>query len=225
MFFSLLFSQETNRTQIRTPITFKSSRFSQPLGTCKSRSNSRDSVSKVAPPSKSLVIKAVDFAPPGSLPAFLSSLYPLESLTRELTSAAIFTRKKGSSSSPTTTIRERVEEWGCFVLNWGSFINTYVCIYIYERGGGIYMVRYKNLEKLVLTSSVFFYYFLFLPLLYWKNFEYYNSTSLINCFIYWLLNDLIMACGWSWGEVLKKGRRLCKWQPLMLWYPVDIFGS
>ena len=155
MFFSLLFSQETNRTQIRTPITFKSNRFSQPLGTCKSRSNSRDSVSKVAPPSKSLVIKAVDFAPPGSLPAFLSSLYPLKSLTRELTSAAIFTRKKRLFFFFFFNNNQRGGgEWGCFVLNRDSFINIYV--YIYERGGGI---CYKNLEKLVLTSSVFFFFF------------------------------------------------------------------
>jgi hypothetical protein len=38
------------------------------------------------------VIKVVDFAPPGSLTTFLSSVYPLKSLTRELTSAAMFTK-------------------------------------------------------------------------------------------------------------------------------------
>ena len=49
-------------------IFLKSRRFSHPLDTCKLRSNSWYSLSTESPPpNKSLVIKVVDFAPPGSL--------------------------------------------------------------------------------------------------------------------------------------------------------------
>lgn len=95
-FFFFFFSRETNRPRWENGPTFKSKRFSQPLGTCKSRSSSWVSFTILEedplPPRRSRVIRAVDFSELESVlivPCW-SSLYLLITRTRELTSAAIF---------------------------------------------------------------------------------------------------------------------------------------
>lgn len=89
----LILRKQTDPYEKNRP-TFKSKRFSQPLGTCKSRSSSWDSLASLEgdpPPSKSRVIKADDFSPLESIPKLRcwSSLYPFRTRNRELTSAAI----------------------------------------------------------------------------------------------------------------------------------------
>jgi len=76
MLFSLIFSQETNGTHMKTPIYLQ--------------------VQALFPTTWHLQIKVqfLRFALYRITTTFLSSVYPLKSLTREPTSAAIFTKKR-----------------------------------------------------------------------------------------------------------------------------------
>jgi hypothetical protein len=95
MLFSLIFSQETNRTQMRTPIYLQVQAlflFTWHL---------------------QIEVQFLRFALYRITTTFLSSVYPLKSLTRELTSAAIFTKKEllFFFFTTATAARETKGEW------------------------------------------------------------------------------------------------------------------